>query len=298
MSVAVGSLVTTTGKKIVMDRTFNASPTRTQPSVYVLGYINGTPIVADTDLDYPIPLTGSVIKDTCEDTFTGATGGDNSTDNSTTYKAEANGAVDNVGQNLIANGTNVNKIWTLSPVDSNFASSDYAGFWLYIKDAATLAKVVNTSGHAAVARFRSDATNHYQASFEIGYLQTGWNWMYCGLISSLDVTGSPGTLDEFYIVIVTNNATDTFVAGDVVIDTLHTWTLANTKKTITSVSVDETLLQATIRGDITTTEAVGYAVSGVMLKNSAGDSFTETTINEKSKGSTDEFTLVTRPRHA
>lgn len=56
--MATGNIVTTEGKKIVLNRTFLASPTKTAPSLFKVGTGNNTPVAGDTDLQTAVVISG------------------------------------------------------------------------------------------------------------------------------------------------------------------------------------------------------------------------------------------------
>lgn len=294
--MSTGATLTNGGKLIVMTRTFNLSP-RDPISTHCVGINNGTPSVASTDLDKPIPIGNGTVNYACNGTLTGSSGGSNSTNNTTIFKP-GGGVTDNTAQNLLTNTSSATKTWVRTTLDANFTGSLFSGFWLYIKDSATLAKFL-TSGTAVEARWRSDATNYYAKTWAASNLSVGWNWLdSVTAINALTATGTPGTLDEFAIIITTNNATDSFVAGDVVIDLIRSWASTDLVKAVTSVTLDETLLEASVRTEYTTAEAVGFSLTGSGLKNAAGTLAFEVTSGSQGKGTADEFIYIDRLRHA
>jgi hypothetical protein len=295
--MALGSRIVKTGKQIIMSRVYNVNP-RDPPSYFVLGVSNATPTDATSWLTSPIPILDGNVNDTAENTYTVSSGGDNTTDNTTTYKP-GGGVSDNTGQNLIANSTNVLKIWGNTSITATLTATRSVGAWIYIKDATTLAKIVNVQ-----LRWGTSPGNYFYITWLNAVLTTGWNWLSTGeynLVSypTVGTTGSPGASpDEFYVAITTNNATDTFVAGDVVLDLMRSWVGNDTLRTFDTVTVDETTLEAVMRATIGTTEAVGFAIDGILRANATNTAFSATTIDEQGKGLTDEFVIVARDRHA
>ena len=61
--MATGQIITTDGKKIILDRTFNSSPTRSATSQFKVGTGTTTPVLGDTDLETPISIDGDNFKD-------------------------------------------------------------------------------------------------------------------------------------------------------------------------------------------------------------------------------------------
>ena len=60
--MATGNLITNNGRLISLDRTFNASPTRTAPLRFKIGTGTVTPVVGDTDMGTPVNINGTQFK--------------------------------------------------------------------------------------------------------------------------------------------------------------------------------------------------------------------------------------------
>ena len=60
--MATGQIITNSGKLIILDRTFNTSPTRTSPSQFKVGTGTTTPSLSDTDLVTPVDIDGDNFK--------------------------------------------------------------------------------------------------------------------------------------------------------------------------------------------------------------------------------------------
>lgn len=304
--MANGSTNTIEKKKIYLYRgnTQNGSLSSTQylpPDRYRVG-INetATPTVTTTTLAYEIPVDNGTINDNGDNVLTGSLGGDNSTDNTTTYKV-GGGQTDNTSQNLIANGTNQTKAWAREPVTNAFLSTSRIGFWFYVKDSTTYAKFL-TSGWCLALRVGSDSSNYYEKQWTNTSFTTGWNWMSPGVVSSgMTTTGTPtGTLDYMQILIRTNNSTDTFVAGDVLYDLCRQWTDTQSKLAYVSgyPTLNMSLLQATTRILIGASQAVGYDINALILQNRDTSELTTDAhvFTAESKSATDEFVFVIEDR--
>lgn len=301
-----GSMKSNDGKKTALYRanTANASLSATQylvESKFKVGISTSSFLLTDTDIDIAVPISNGTVCDNGSNNMTGSSGGDNSTDNITVYKQGA-GETDNQSQNLIANGTNVNKIWTLASLTANAVATKPFGLWFYVLDATTLAKF-KSSGIALEIRIGSDTSNYYSYTRTAAQITTGWNWITSNtvLVSALTATGTPGTpLDTFQIIVTTNNATDTFVAGDVLYDLFRQWATTDLTKAITTgyPSLDMINLEATRRYTLTTLEANGYLVDSIGEFNAdttnlmLGQDF----FDGESKSDTDEiiFNIVDR----
>jgi hypothetical protein len=306
--MAIISLKTNSGRSIDVYRAYTpnaslSSTLRLPPSKFQVG-INQTttPTVGTTSLDYPVPIADGVVNDDGSNTFTGSSGASNSTDNTTTYKPGAN-VTDNTAQNLIKGDTNALAIWTISNLATagiNITSSKYLGLWLYIKDATALAKFKST-GTCLELKFGSDSSNYYSKTYTLTDLSTGWNWLGSNktLLSALTETGTvESPIDTFIIEITTNNATDTFVAGDVVYDLLRTWDLADTLVSFDTgfPSINYTKNQATIEVTLTVSMANGFDLNAAAFWNEDTTPllYSAHKYTAKSKTDTEEFKYQVR----
>jgi hypothetical protein len=306
--MANGSIITNSGKKIIINRAYKSSPDYTVPSRFRIGISNGTPALADTDLDISVPIEDGTVCDDGSNTFTGSSGADNSTNNTTTFKQGA-GQSDVTSQNLIADGagTNVLKIWTIASLSANKTAAEPFGFWLYIKDATEYAKL-KASGVALTVKFRTNgdgATLFYKYERTKAQLAAGWNWVTSGttLTSALDqgAGGAPsGVLDEFVLEVETVNAGDEFAAGELLFDLLREWTVAERSKIyVTSYpTVDETNFETETRCFLTSVQANGFDINGFCLINTDGTILmhSEDVFTAESKSDTDQFTFIVKDR--
>lgn len=291
------SVYTEDGKIVDNNRTYKAVPDYTTVSKFGVGIKQGTLLAADTDLDYVVPINNGTVNDNGDNTFTGSSGGDNSTDNTTTFKPGA-GETDNTAQNLISNNTNVTKIWTIADLSSlgiNAIADQPFAMWIYIKDAAALAKFL-IAGTALEIKLGSDSSNYYSKTFELTDLATGWNWITSNTVNVEDLTETGtvvGDIDTFLIEIITNNATDVFIAGDVIYDLLRQWEVTDTVKTFIAgfPAIDEGTFKVKIKGSLTSVQANGFDLSGFKVLNT--DTVPKVTdlsdYTAESKSDTDEF---------
>ncbi len=307
--MANGSIITDSGKKIILNRSYSSSPDYTVVSRFKVGISNDTPNIADTDLDVAIPITDGTVNDDGDNQLTGSDGGDNTTDNAVTYKPGA-GVTDNKAQNLIANGTDATKTWTianLAALGTVMTATEPFSLWVYIKDATAYAKLLS-AGTALQIRFRTngDAANlSYLYSRTAAQLSTGWNLVTSGTTAVNGLTegaGGPpsGALNEFVIEMTTNNATDTFVAGDTIYDLLRQWAESDLFKNFVTgyPNITEASLNVEYRGFLTTTEANGYDLNGLGIFNTDGTAkmHSEDTHTAISKSNTEQITYIIKDR--
>jgi len=298
--MANGSLTTRQQKKGLMYRGYTSSPTDTQydpPTKFTIGINGTTPSENNTDLVEAIPISDGTVNDNGSTNLTGSSGGDNSTDNTTTYK-EGAGESDNTAQNLIANDTNATKIWTIAALSTNITATQPVGLWIYIKDATALAKFVSLE-----IKLGSDSSNYYSLSKTAAQLSTGWNWVNSGSTNVEDLTETgtvSGDIDTFIIEIVTNNATDEFVAGDVVYDLLRQWDEDDLYQTFDSgyPSIDEINFEITYKTTINANQAAGFVIDsqGTFNADTSEVMVGESSFDEDGKTVDDEFVFITKER--
>ncbi len=253
----------------------------------------------DTDLEIAIPIEDGTTNDDGSNTLTGSSGGDNTTNNIVTFK-EGAGNTDVTAQNLIANNTNATKIWTIADLSSsgtNVSGTQPFGLWFFILDSTALAKLI-TSGTALEIKLGSDSSNYFSLTKTAANLTTGFNWITSNTVNvnALTETGTvSGNIDTFIIEVTTNNATDTFVAGDVVYDLLRQWSTSDLVKNLDSgfPSYDSTVKEIETQGTLTVLQANGFDLTEMAVENTEGTAWNRDVYTSFSKSSTEKliFTL-------
>jgi len=295
--MGTGNLIKTNGKKILLYRAYtnngDLSSTEYLPATkFKVGVNNATPTITGNDLTNSIPIGNGTLNDDGTNTLTGSNGGDNTTDNNDNYKQGA-GVVDGTSQNLIANDTSVTKTWSLTLTTFIDASLPF-GFWFYLIDTSALGKLVSLK-----ARLGSDTSNYYEKTILNADLNVGWNWINTNTdaVNTLTETGTvTGDVDTFILEVTTNNATDVFVAGDLMYDLLRQWEASDLIKSfVTSFpSINLLNLEVTTRAYLTSLEANGFLLDGLGFFNEDSSPLmtSEDTIAGASKSATDEFAFV------
>ena len=261
-----------------------------------------TPTSANTDLEIAVPISDGTANDDGSNTLTGSSGGDNSTNNTTTFK-EGAGQTDVTAQNLIANNGNATKIWTIADLSSagtNITQTQFFGLWLYINDAADLAKF-KSSGTALEIKLGSEVGNYFSLTKTASQLAVGWNWITSNTVAVEDLTETgtvAGNVDTFIIEITTNNATDTFVAGDVIYDLLRTWQASDLVKSFESgfPSYSSSTKEIQSRMILTLSQANGFPLTEIATRNTDGTSWTRDTFTSFSKSLTEELRFTQKDK--
>jgi len=300
--MATGSLSTRQQKKALLYRAYTSSPTDTQydpPEDIAVGINGTTPSENDTDLAVNVPIEDGTVNDDGSNQLSGVDGGDNTTDNTSTYKQGA-GATENTAQNLIANDTDTNKAWhitDLSVAGVICDGDDYTSIWLYIKDATALAKL--TTSDAVEVKLGSTITDYYSKKWDAADIAVGWNFLTLGVLNTNTETGTvAGDIDVLIIEINTNNATDEFVAGDVVYDLLRQWESTDLVKAFSAgyPSLDLINLEVTMKATLLSSEANGFLLDSAGTKNNDSYLMDLHVHSSESKSTTDEFVYTIKDR--
>ena len=273
------------GKKVMLNRYISTNPTYTAPTKIKVGQKTTTAISStDTDLQNAVPIQNGTVNDNGDNVLTGSSGGTNSTDNIVIYK-DGGGETDKTAQNLIANGTNVSKVWTISnlaTLGNTISSGKFTGLWVYIKDQTTLDKIVDLE--ITLSTFISTFLN--------SELDTGWNWLELGV--------STASSSSFVIEITTNNATDVFTSGDVVYDLLRQWEESDLFQTFDSgyPIIDELNNEVSYRITLTANQAAGFNADslGVFNNDSSEVMVGESSYDEDGKSVDDEFVYIIKEK--
>lgn len=285
-----GSIITNNGKKIILDRTFNSSPTLTVPSTYKIGINNSTPSVSDTDIVRPFPIDSTEQVQDCDDYTEFASGTDTTLTQNTTNLVQGTGSISMAKSGT--SGTVMSMSDTIaSPLD--FTSKD---LWVYIK--ITDVTDLVSSGTAITIRYGSDSSNYYYYNIDVSSLSNGGNWIVFNTTTATGTTSSPTitACDYIYIAFNTDLAADTIAADRVLIDDFK---LASSNDYVGSyVSgypiYDFVTRQVTVRALLNSVQGNGANLNAFGLYNTDGTPlmFYEMTHTDTSKDNTDEFAYL------
>ena len=289
------------GKDLLAER-FIGTSTENPISQFKVGIGTTAPTGADTDLEIAIPISDGTANDDGSNTLTGSSGGDNSTNNTTTFK-EGAGQSDVTAQNLIANNTNVLKIWTianLAAAGTNVTQTQFFSIWLYIHDATTLAKF-KSSGTALEVKLGSAVGDYFSLTKTAADLAIGWNLITSNTVAVEDLTETgtvAGNVDTFIIEITTNNATDTFTTGDVIYDLLRTWQASDLVKSLETgfPAYDSSTKEIQSRMILTLSLANGFLLTEIAVRNTDGTSWSRDTFTSFSKSITEELRFTQKDK--
>lgn len=291
--VKIAGVVTNSGKKIMIDRTYNSTPTRGVVSEFKVGIGSTAAVASDTDLGHPVPIDNTESIDDCEakDWTVGAAS--TVSLNSTTFKEGI------YSLNIIKNGISgstaeVNK--TTTSVD---LTSKELSIWLYITDATALAKLTESS--CIVIKLGSDSTNYFEWRKDRVELSVGWNLLDLLTTTNSDLTeGAPATasLDYSNVMLIAGTTATIWSAGDIMIDDLKAVSSGDYTKTFETdyPVLDYTKLQVTIRNRLSVVQANGYGITevGVFNTDSTPLMSDRNFFSAMSKSNTDEFIFVVK----
>lgn len=277
------------GANILLNRGNKETPDYTIPNRFRVSIDTPDVAWADTSLTTMIPISGTETADDCSATTGWTASGTNSVSvNSSTYKPD--GGTDGA-LNIIKSDTSSATITVSKTVTSLDGTSKDLTAWIYVVDATALAKISTSA-----IRYGSDSSNYYLKAIT---LAEGWNFIKIAITSGFDsTTGSPtiGALDYFYLEIVTDNATDTFSAGDIILDAIRLAGADDYYKTTETTTFDETDASVTITSKLSITEANGFLIDGHALYNTDASELMsdKSKFPDNSKGTTDLFKITTK----
>lgn len=289
-----GSIITNLGKNIFMNRAFKETPDYTSLTKFKVGYDNSTPSVSSTDLDYPVPISGTESVDDC-DTADWNDSADMTTSLNSTLFKEGAGSL-----NLTKDGTASATATTSKTTTSVDFTSKELMVWLYVKDATAYAQLATTD--AIQIRFGSDSSNYYVYTRDKADLAVGWNTIRFTTDTADSTTGSPtiAACDYSYIGITADAAATTWTAGAFIMDD---WKVSSSDDFVGSTqsgfpSFDETNHEVETRSVLLTTHANGYLINGYAMFNddTTKKMGSENTFTGDSKSDGDEFVFITTMR--
>jgi len=284
-------MITDSGLKLALNRIHKTTPDYTPVSLIKLGTNQNSADIGATNLDLPIPITNTVVA-SCDSTTNWAASTDGSlTQNNTIYKK-------NSSLNLIKSGTNHTGI---SYYNQSLASNDFTNKtlygWIYIKDDTTLNKL-----ESVYIRYGNDYdTNYYSKEYNVGNLTTGWNVLYMSTNDSTEVGSvNLSACDSLNIYLSTILVSDTFIAGDIIIDEFVLATESNLTKgmDLGYPLIDEDKLEVSYEFTIDLNEANGFGISGLGTFNTDANPLMQDIFKFPiiSKNSTDEIIFTIKNR--
>lgn len=297
--MANGSFMNNNNRKILLYRgyTSNDNLSSTEwlpPSKFSVGIGSDEMTVDSEDLTQKVPISNGTVIEDGTSTFTGSSGGDDSTDNTTLFK-QGGGITDATAQNLIANDTSTSKTWFITGLTTTIDNNKYIGVWIYLTESVldTLVEV-----ECLEMRIGSNITSdYYNKVYDKEELETGWNWFNMGIVEDLALTGTiSGDIDEFQVTLTTSNDSDTWGEDEVVIDLLRQWERSDYFKDFEEgyPSINLSNYEVSMRSYLNSIEANGYNIDSIGLWNK-DDTEKLTGVSvflPESKSETDEFAFI------
>ena len=289
-----GGLITTSGKTIMLDRTYNGSPTRSEVTVFKVGTGTTATTLSDTDLETPAPISGEDIVDDCETADWTDSANMTTTLNTTTFKT----SVSSINLTKDA-GASAEAETHKTTTSVNFTTSPEFSIWIYVIDATALAKLAVTD--AIVIRFGTDNSNYYEWKKDNADLVAGqWN-LLDGLTAANGTevgTVTPATMEYTEIEMTALSSATVWSDGDFMMDDIKIIATADYTKTfeLGYPTLDYNTLQATIRTRLSTVNSNGYAITEFGVFNTDGTALMESRdiFTAISKSSDDELIFIAK----
>ena len=254
------------GRRVMLERAFNSSPTRSVVNKLWVGTNQATPTIADTDLTLPVPIVTATVEtvDSC-DVVTGWSGtGDAS-------NVETETSTVKTGTALRFGKTGTSSTWFAQ--QKLTASLDFANKRLYQWTYLTGTGLAALSGTGARLKFGSGTGDYYYQDFAKTVLSSGWNLLSLTGSSPTGTTGTPIAAScDFSEIKFYTSGTGATGTGDFIMDYWHAASSADYPVSLSSgYPTDPTSAGAiTLRGFINDNQANGYVISGAAFKNSDG----------------------------
>lgn len=285
------SLINNAGASIAFNRAFGDA-SKSKPVKARFGRVQSDVTTGTTTLSNPIPLTGTESVDDCEATAGWSTDADNAVSlNSTTFKEGSNSL------NIIKAGTSIATSTTAKTVTSRDFTDKFVHAWVYIN---TTNVALVAAGTAVEIRYGSAAGDYWSKQYtkaEFIALQVS-NWADLYFDDSESSTGSPlvAACDYFLIQITLTATSDTFSAGDFMIDDIRVASDADYQLGIDSgLPVDDTAnFEQTRQYTIPATSGNGYNFDGMQEENTDSTPITwgPSKYPDESKSATDRFIMI------
>ena len=287
----MAGVITNSGRKIILHRLKDT--TYSVLAQMKIGISSTTPSATDTDLNNPVPISGTTQIDDCEATTGWTANSTNSVATTTNFYKQGSKALTLIKSAIGSATCSMDK--TVTNLGS-FASKD---LWEFIYISTRGYEKLKASGTALEIRYGTDSSNYYYKQYTKSDLASDWNYLKLNTTNATGTTGSPGTtnMDYFFISYITVNASDTTSADDLVIDDIKVASASNYFKAFASgyPSVDDINLQITCFSVIASTEAIGASLKevGVFNTDSSPVIFNRDTYTTIEKNSLIEVTYQT-----
>jgi hypothetical protein len=261
--MTVGSVKTNNGRKVLLNRYGLSVPDYTAPTSGIVGINGVTPNKTDTSLTFEIPISYLNILNPCTASLIAGDSGTNSSSSTSIYKIGF-GQTDNTGQHLIKTSTASNIVSYNIPFSNNLSTANYFGCWIYFSAAGLAVLDITTACEIRVGS--STATDYYEVTKAASYFNVGWNWI-SQFTASATLVGTPTTINKGLLIMNTTTATDTFNTANIITDCWGQFDSGDLTNVLTSITCDENLLQNTYVFTLASSDAVGFPISQVGIKN-------------------------------
>ena len=278
----------------IMNRAYTDTAPESIPSQFKIGRGTTDFDPSDTDLEDPVPITGTEEVDNCDATTGWAAGTDSAITLNTSTFVEGTGSLSLAKPGTTGTSASMSKTTT----SRDFTDKTFVLFIL-ITDLADLV----ASGTALSVRFGSDSSNYFQLDVDISNLTTGFNFIAFTSATATSTTGAPviAAMDFTEVIVNTDLAADTIAADRILFDDMKLASADDFFKDLEAgfPSVDIAKDEVTMEGRVNTLEANGVLITEWATVNSDGTPVlvSRSTFNPFSKTLNDELIGSERVRH-
>ena len=272
------------GKVLSLKRTWEATPSVTAPTRFVIGSGGAVPNVNSSNIGVEVPISDGDVLDSFPDTTGWSVSGGTLSLNETRFLKGTS------AMNIIKDDDTVDEI-SINKTYSVFNLTDNKVF-LFLYTANNVLPQLSS----IEVRLEDDSTNYVSKSLVIGDLNVAWNFIriteYDTVVGSPDITN----LTTIRLIITTNAVDDTWSAGDVVIDDIKLVTPSDFTKQFVGgfPQINSNSREVLVRGQLNSTQANGFIIDRWAVKNTDTPSilmFCDTFPGE-SKTQSDEFSFI------
>ena len=283
----VGGLIVNSGKKMILDRSYNSVPSFSTVSKYKVGIGTAAANVLNTDLEFAVPLQNfTVLEDGASTAWTAVTG--TTLTASTAYYKSSPSSI-----SILKVGTASTSVALTKIVPALDFSNQFLSLWIFIADSTMLGLLQDVS--SLVIKYGSDASNYYFWSKNKTVLSVGWNLLDNLTSANGSVVGT-AVLTAMTYVNLNFGATATTATWGINALNLDDIKVYNTANTFSSFdagypNVDFNSLTVVSRFTLNTLQGNGYDITECGCFNSDGSVLMESrdVFNGVSKTSNDQI---------
>jgi len=262
----MSGVITSLGKNQYINRMFESSPTQTKPQYIQLGMCSKTPVVTDTKVISPLPISTSnvAIIDACDSTSGWSVSGDASAvtlNNTAGEYLEGTGCLN---MPVVYSAGTSSWYKTVTGFDG---TGDYYTWMLYI---SSLSDISSGSNACQIDLGTGGFANYNGYYFDKNILQVGWNALVCDIENPDSIFGFGATITNIDRIRLTITNATTWTTNDIRMDWNQTYPIVDTFTTFSSgyPSYNTSNKSVTLSGQDVSTSTNGYLIREIGVFNS------------------------------